>query len=163
MMTLASPQLQLDEALWRTFSALLDGPSTARAVSDRLRRPLASIMTDMTRLELRGLIVEDGQVRMGGFVERRYRLPEGPIEVADHLALPMLLREVEQGFQNAAKRKLQHEGGLVAVRVSSDLVASSLRQILNIRENLEHHNDPSGDGVRFQLFTAGYEEESCTQ
>ena len=76
---------------------------------------------------------------------------------------PELLREVEQGFQNAAKRKLQHEGGLVAVRVRSDLVASSLRQILDIREDLERHNDPNGDGVRFQLFTAGYEEESCTR
>jgi hypothetical protein len=46
----AVPELRMNEGLWLTFSALLDGPATARALSDRLQRPLVIVVRDLAKL-----------------------------------------------------------------------------------------------------------------
>ncbi|MGL4611794.1 MAG: hypothetical protein ACRCYY_19305 [Trueperaceae bacterium] len=155
-----TPELRINDGLWTTFSALLDGPATARALSDRLQRPLAVIVRDLGQLNDKGLILEDGTERIGGFIERRYRLPDTPIEFHDRFALPTTLRQVESGFNKAIRFDLLHEAGLVAVRVSQDVAKDISEKALALREELEAQNQAGQEGVRFNLFTAAYTEES---
>ncbi|MBZ9713652.1 hypothetical protein [Deinococcus multiflagellatus] len=150
--------LQLSSALWGTFSALLDGPATPRALANRLGRPLAIIVQDLQRLCSQNMVIEDGTERTGRFVERRYRLPEGALQIHDQSALPLALRETERGYYRATLRQLPAAGGLVAVSVEPALMHEALTRTRHLLDELERASQP-GTGVRFNLLSVGYQED----
>jgi hypothetical protein len=86
-------------------------------------------------------------------------LPNNAVEFRDAFALPIMLKQVEFGFNKARRFDLLNDGGLVAVRVSSAVAKDITAKALALREELEAANE-TGGGIRFSLFTSVYAEET---
>lgn len=156
-MTTTVKDLQIEESLWATFTALLDGPTTARDIATRQNRPLARVVHDLNKLVAKGLVVECGVEHIGGWAERRYRLPEGAIELYDENALQLCLHQVERGIRRAKLVELPYVAELAAVRIARPLAHDILQQLRALRDGTERANTPGGD-AKFNAFVAGWIE-----
>ncbi len=148
-------ELTLDEGVWATFTALLDGPATTGALADRLNRPIAAVARYLSLLSTKGLIVEDGTNRVGGWLERRYRLPDAALRIRDPLALPLALEEVRRGMRYAELTRLPAHAQLVAVRIDHEDVREILDGMKQLCRSTELRNQP-GKGARLGLFAAAW-------
>ncbi|GGM36686.1 hypothetical protein GCM10008956_11470 [Deinococcus arenae] len=150
--------IQMEESLWRTFTSLLDGPSTARGVATRLGRPVATVVRNLNHLQAHGLVCETGTDRVGHHIERVYRLPEGAVRVKDERALDLAFHETERGLTLAAFNGLPSAAGMVSVCVPRDRAAGIMTRLQQLREEIEALQQ-EGDGVKVSLFLAGWTED----
>ncbi|WP_221090885.1 helix-turn-helix domain-containing protein [Deinococcus aquaedulcis] len=158
MTGMAAGGLQMEEGLWRTFTSLLDGPSTARAVATRLGRPVATIVRNLNHLQEHGLVCETGTDRVGHHIERVYRLPEGAVRVRDERALGLAFHETERGLTLAAYNGLPSAAGMVSVCVPRERAAGIMDRLQALREEIEGLQQEGGD-VKLSFFLAGWTED----
>ncbi|GGR04081.1 hypothetical protein [Deinococcus ruber] len=155
---LPMPGLQMEESLWRTFTSLLDGPSTARAVATRLGRPVAAVIRNLNHLQEHGLVCEMGTDRVGHHIERIYRLPEGAVRVRDERALSLAFHETERGLTLAAFNGLPTNAGMVSICVPRARAADVMQRLQQLREDIENMQQEGGD-VKVTFFLAGWTED----
>lgn len=158
-MTSQSPNLNLTESLLDVLSALLDGPATARALANRLQRPIAAVRYNLDQLLSKNLVVTDGCEQIGGITEQLYRLPAGELAINLEGGLPVALKEVQRGIDRADLLGLPATASLVAVRVSPEIVDKLLDKLAQLRDEAERCNLQEGEGRRFNLFLAGWSGE----
>ncbi|MBS3966861.1 MAG: hypothetical protein KGZ60_09710 [Truepera sp.] len=159
MVTKSSPELNLSDTLLGVFVALLDGPATARALANRLQRPIAAVMRDLDSLLSKNLIVLDGAERLGSMTERCYRLPAGELHINLGEGLPVLLREAQRGIVQADLLGLPITASLVALRLTPESVDKLLKKLEQLRNDAERDNLAEGEGQRFNRFIAAWSEE----
>jgi predicted transcriptional regulator len=153
----AVKDLHIEESLWATFTSLLDGPTTARGIATRQNRPLARVAYDLNKLVARGLVVECGVEQIGGWAERRYRLPEGAIELYDENALQLCLHQVDRGIRQAKLVELPYVAELAAVRLARPVAHEILQNLHALRDETERANTPDGN-AKLSVFVAGWLE-----
>lgn len=157
-MTSQTLDLNLSESLLGVFSALLDGPATARALAIRLQRPIAGVMYDLDKLLSKDLIVIDGSEHIGGITEQRYRLPAGELHINPSGGLAVALKEVLRGLNRADLLGFPATASLVVVRLAPERVDEFLDRLARLRNDAERYNLREGDGRRFSLFLSGWSE-----
>lgn len=158
-MTSQSPNLNLTESLLDVLSALLDGPATARALANRLQRPIAAVRYSLDQLSSKNLVVTDGSEQIGGITEQLYRLPTGELTINLEGGLPVALKRVQRGIEAADLLGLPATASLVAVRLSPEKVEELLNALARLRDEAEGYNLQEGQGRRFNLFLAGWSGE----
>lgn len=153
-----SQGIQMEEGLWRTFTSLLDGPSTARAVATRLGRPVATVIRNLNHLQEHGLVCENGTDRVGQHIERVYKLPEGAVRVRDERALGLAFHETERGLTLSSFNGLPNAAGMVSVCVPRHRATEIMDRLQQLREDIEGMQQEDGD-VKVSLFLAGWTED----
>jgi hypothetical protein len=138
------------------LSALLDGPATARALANRLQRPIAAVRYSLDQLLTKNLVVTDGCEQIGGITEQLYRLPAGELTINLDGGLPVALKRVQRGIEAADRLGLPATASLVAVRLSPEKVEELLNTLARLRDEAEGYNLQEGQGRRFNLFLAGW-------
>jgi hypothetical protein len=154
--------LTFTDSIWSIFSTLLDGPATAQAIADRTGLSLARVHRDLSSLHREAFIEEDGGVRYGAFLERRYRLPkEAKALNGDLQSLRYALEVVEQGLHGAQKRRQSSIAGLTGVRVSEETARWAIQESLKHRQYLETLEIEDGP-IKLYVFNSAWMEEICT-
>ncbi len=153
--------LTFTDSIWSIFSTLLDGPATAQAIADRTGLSLARVHRDLSSLHREAFIEEDGGVRYGAFLERRYRLPkEAKAMNGDLQSLRYVLEIVEKGVHKAQQLSQSYIAGLTGVRVSEETARWAIQESLKHRQHIETLEIDDGP-IKLYVFNSAWTEELC--